>query len=105
MKSICSVVFLLIILSGCVKHPPQKQSQNENPLMCIKGGILIDPSGKEGDISNAYVLYEGNEIIEVGEFTEEMKIPEGAEIIDAAGRYACGVAFCRSGESLFTRLS
>jgi len=51
-------------------------------VVAIKGGTLIDGTGDE-PLPGAVVIIEGSNITEVG---EKLTIPQGAEVIDAAGK-------------------
>jgi imidazolonepropionase-like amidohydrolase len=57
----------------------------EPQTMAITGGTLIDGTGK-APFTNAVVLVEGNRIAKVGT-PETVRIPQGARIIDAAGKF------------------
>ncbi|MEM2958005.1 MAG: amidohydrolase family protein [Candidatus Jordarchaeaceae archaeon] len=53
-------------------------------VKAIKGGTLIDGTGNE-PIRNSLIIIEDSKIVEVGQ-VGQIKIPSGAEVIDASGR-------------------
>ncbi len=57
----------------------------QSSVKAIVGGTLVNPGGA-ATIKNSVVLIEGNVIIKVGK-KNEVKIPAGAEIIDAEGKW------------------
>lgn len=67
--------------------PAQKPAANKPAarLLAIVGATVIDVNGKS-HIADAVVVIEGNKIKSVGP-RAKVKVPSGAEIIDATGKY------------------
>ncbi|MDA3906318.1 MAG: prolyl oligopeptidase family serine peptidase [Bacteroidales bacterium] len=66
------------------------EQQIDNNLIFIKGGILLNVQDKQGnyyDNIKGYVLFQGNEILDIGTYNEDMPSPKNARIIDATGKY------------------
>ena len=61
------------------------QIRGQSSVKAIVGGTLVNPGGG-ASIKNSVVIIEGNKITKVGK-KNEFKIPAGAEIIDAEGKW------------------
>lgn len=105
-------LFLLAMVMACSPKPqpgpqkePQPEASGEKPqqpedgkpkkpertytaeIKAIVGGTVINTSGKGPDtLANATVLIRGSRIVRVGS-ADEVDIPQGADVIDAAGKY------------------
>jgi hypothetical protein len=81
-----TVLFLTILfLSACNSKLPDRKS-----ITIIKGGTILDLAKKGNsnkDIQNAYLVFQENEIIEIGLLSEKDNFPKDAKIIDASGKY------------------
>lgn len=71
----CILLFIIFLSSGFTS-----QAQT----IAIKGGTVINPNGST--ISNAVILIEESKITKVGS-ARKVKIPTGAEIINASGKW------------------
>ena len=60
-------------------------AQDVSSLKAIVGGTLVNTDGKK-PIKNAVILVEGSKITKVGT-AKKVKIPKGAEIINAEGKW------------------
>ena len=60
-------------------------AQDASSIKAIVGATLVNTNGKK-PIKNAVILVEGSKIIKVGT-GRKVKIPKGAEIIDAKGKW------------------
>jgi imidazolonepropionase-like amidohydrolase len=61
-----------------------EKPETPKSVKAIKGGTLIDGTGNE-PLKNSMVIIEDSKIIEVGQ-VGQVRIPSGAEVIDAGGR-------------------
>lgn len=78
----------ILLLLGCDRTTELPSDSSHHTL--IKNVQLLDLSklGKGiNDVRNAYVLIHGDEIATVGEWTDEVKIPQNCHIIDGHGKY------------------
>ena len=83
-------LFLLFTAQLCpVSTPlyaaPAQKTNAEPHLLVLKGGTLIDGTGK-APIKNAVVVIRGNRIDAVGTGSQ-VRIPDGAEVLDASNRF------------------
>lgn len=81
---------LLFILLGFVILSCVPEQQPASNMVFIKGATLLNLQDDEGDfydLPRAYILFEGNEILDIGVFDEKAKIPKDARIIDATGKF------------------
>jgi imidazolonepropionase-like amidohydrolase len=87
----CALAYALIVLSitlaGCARAPnnPPSESAGRRASLAIRGATLLDPG--TGEVSEASsLLLDGDRIVAAG--TEsEVAIPDGVEVIEAAGLY------------------
>ncbi|MCB0639759.1 MAG: hypothetical protein KDC54_24210, partial [Lewinella sp.] len=80
-------LFGLLSFLAC-EPPPSGDNSPTHTL--IVGATVIDLEDRgrsEVDLSNAYVLLKGDEIIAVGEYADELEFPEHTTRIDASGKY------------------
>ena len=81
-----TILFLAILfLSACNNKLPDRKA-----ITVIKGGTILDVSNRGNsnkDIQNAYLIFQGNEIIEIGLLSERNEFPKDAKIIDASGKF------------------
>ena len=81
--------FFLLVLwffsPGCGPAEPISQSSAAPSVIVIEGGTLIDGTGASA-LSGTRILIEDGRIQEIGQ-PEELNIPAGARVIDAAGKY------------------
>jgi imidazolonepropionase-like amidohydrolase len=78
------VVLMLILMfshSGCATNSQEAVNHPNKSYLVIKGGLLIDGTGK-APIPNSVVVIEGGTIKAVGHF-DQVTIPSGARIIEA----------------------
>lgn len=73
---------LAVILSGSFAP---LSAQDAEPVLVISGGTLIDGLGG-APLENAVIVIEGNRISAVG-VEGDVAVPNGAEIVDASGKY------------------
>ena len=73
---------LALILSGSLA---QLSAQDARAVLVISGGTLIDGLGG-APVENSVIVVEGNRISAVGA-EGDVEIPDGAETIDASGKY------------------
>ena len=76
-------LFFILLLTACNPDPPTDYT-------LIHGATLIDLDdlGRSSvDIPNAYVLFSEGQIVEVGEYSEDLEVPRGTDRIDATGKY------------------
>lgn len=78
MRILCVCVFALVFCSGLVQGQASKTK-------VITGATLIDGTGRT-PIKDSAIVIQGTRISEVGE-RDKMKIPRGAQLIDARGMY------------------
>ena len=82
-------LFFLLILwffsPGCGPAEPISQSSAAPSVIVIEGGTLIDGTGASA-LSGTRILIEDGRIQEIGQ-REDLSIPAGAHVIDAAGKY------------------
>ncbi len=81
--------FFLLVLwffsPGCGPAEPISQSSAAPSVIVIEGGTLIDGTGASA-LSGTRILIEDGRIQEIGQ-REDLSIPAGARVIDAAGKY------------------
>lgn len=70
------ICIVLLLLSGTV---------NAGETLALRGATLIDGTGAP-PLENSVILIEGNEFARVGSL-DDIKIPEGANIINAVGKF------------------
>ena len=82
----------VVILWGCsaeeqaaAPEPPVQEAAPAQTAIVIQGGTLIDGNGG-APVANSVVVIEGNRIAAVG-IEGDVAVPDGAQIIDAAGKY------------------
>ncbi len=84
MKAFISFLFYLLFALSC------SQPETGKLYTLIKGGTLVDVSnnGKtKEDIEPAFVLLEGETIVDYGKWTKQIHVPAHSKIIDATGKY------------------
>ncbi len=84
MKSFIPFLLYLVFTFSCSQPETGKQ------FTLIRGGTLIDVSDRghsNKDIKPAFVLLEGNKIVDYGKWTKQVHIPAHSKIIDATGKY------------------
>lgn len=62
------------------------EKQSNSDLVFIKGGILLNVQDKNGnyyDNIKSYVLFQKNEILDIGIYDEFTPIPENTRVINA----------------------
>lgn len=62
------------------------EKQSNSDLVFIKGGILLNVQDKNGNYYNnikSYVLFQKNEILDIGIYDEFAPIPENTRVINA----------------------
>ncbi len=64
---------------------PAKQAVAESHAVALKGGTLIDGTGKS-PLNNAVVVIRGNRIETVGS-EGQVRIPDGAQIVNTSGKF------------------
>jgi len=75
----------IVFLSACNNKTPESGT-----ITVLKGGTVLDLSneGKSAkDIHNSYVIFQGNEILEIGLLSDKSEFPTNAKIIDASGKF------------------
>ncbi|NOX46468.1 MAG: amidohydrolase family protein [Chlorobi bacterium] len=81
-----TILFLAILfLSACNNKLPDRKA-----ITVIKGGTVLDLSNQGNsvkDLQDAYIIFEGNEILEIGLLSDREEFPTNAKIIDANGKY------------------
>ena len=82
-------LFFLLVLwffsPGCGPAEPISQSSAAPSVIVIEGGTLIDGTGASA-LSGTRILIEDGRIQEIGQ-PEDLSIPAGARVIEAAGKY------------------
>ncbi|HEY5623099.1 MAG TPA: amidohydrolase family protein, partial [Gammaproteobacteria bacterium] len=77
---------LALALSLLIAMPIELlRAQSAGGALVIDGGTLIDGNGGE-PLEDSVVVIEGNQIVAIGE-SGDVDIPEGADVIDATGRF------------------
>ena len=76
----CMLATLLALLAAC---RPVALEEHQSTSLVVTNGIVIDGSGA-GPITDGLVAVQGNRIVAVGQSTD-FKIPDQADVIDAAG--------------------
>src|SRR5262245_48597301 len=80
MKAVSVILLLIITLNICLIVNAQAQN-----IVVISGATVISGTG-HSPIKNAVIVIEGNRIKQVGA-KNKIKIPKGARVIDAAGKF------------------
>jgi imidazolonepropionase-like amidohydrolase len=71
------------VAAGLALAPAWASAQDASPPVAVRAGVIVPIVGAE--IRNGVLLIEGGKIVAVGP-AERVKIPAGAEVVDAAGK-------------------
>ncbi len=75
----------IALIAGFAATLQVSYGQTNSAAVAIVGGTLIDGNGGE-PVDNTAIVIEGNRIVTLGD-ADDVEIPEGAELIDASGRF------------------